>query len=373
MAAIEPVAAAVVAGDRAVDVVAPAYDTMSPDERAAFAQQHPNSYLHVNRSADHGAGHPAQHRRLAATGADALELLRNNGAFSPVAAPQLFVQRLVVRGREQLSIIGAISSDSDVLIRPHELTYPGRVQALVEHFRVTGVMSSPVMVTSRDDGTAGAGVIAAAGSGEPLVDVELGDGAKLTLWSAGDASLACDDGLYILDGHHRVAAAHGARFRRLLVAWVAPEQVHVGAFDRLIDDLPMTPRRFLETLRGRFRVEAVDDRNSAVPTESGVIGLGVGGSWFRLKPQSSGSELDAELVQRDIIESTLEFSGPTDPAIVYRPSGGSMPDAAITLLIAPVRLSTVLDVADRGETMPPKSTYLVPKLRSGVLVVDCRL
>jgi uncharacterized protein (DUF1015 family) len=50
-----------------------------------------------------------------------------------------------------------------------------------------------------------------------------------------------------------------------------------------------------------------------------------------------------------------------------------MPDAAITLLIAPVRLSTVLDVADRGETMPPKSTYLVPKLRSGVLVVDCRL
>ncbi|MFT7649161.1 MAG: hypothetical protein ACI8Y4_003918 [Candidatus Poriferisodalaceae bacterium] len=371
MAAIEPVTAAVVANDRASGVVAPAYDSLSTDERAAFAESHPESYLHVNRSADRGAGHPAQHRRLASSGAEALERLRNNGSFSEVGPARLFVQRLRVGDQEQLAIIGRVTAGSDVQIRPHELTYPARVQALVEHFRVTGVMSSPVMVTSRHGSDAGAAIIAAALHTEPLVDAQLDDGARLTLWSAGDAQLPCDDGLYILDGHHRVAAAHGARLRSLLVAWVDPSQVHVGAFDRLVDELPMTPRRVVENLRKNFEVESVDSRTDAVPSAAGEIGIGVGGDWYRLVRRGAAG-LDSEVVQRDILEGVLDLGGPTDPALTYRPSGGAAADASITLLLAPVELTTVLDVADAGGTMPPKSTYLLPKLRSGVLISDCR-
>ena len=72
-----------------------------------------------------------------------------------------------------------------------------------------------------------------------------------------------------------------------------------------------------------------------------------------------------------ILEDVLGLDGPEDARLRYQPALGSIPAGAVVLLLHPVDLTTILDRADRGGIMPPKSTYIVPKLRSGIFVAPC--
>ncbi len=470
---IHPVRAAILTPEWAKRVIAPPHETLTPKLRSRLMEQNPDSFLHVtaepgfdnasgvdNASVDSAsATHPSGQQRTAKQVAEALQKLLAAGAYSAKTEPSLFVQRIAAVGRVQHSLIGAVqTSPSEHKLLPHEDTHSARVYGLAASFGEVAQMWSPVVAASPD--AAGLKeIIAATGAGsdagstgadpasadpagadpaghsdrsEPVLHTETADGATITLWrvdpqeSATSAALAelstslCDGkSLYIIDGHHRVAAARRAGFKRVLIALVPPEELVLAGFDRLVSDIDVMPRRLLDTLAQHCELTQVADERAAIPTEAGRLGIGIGASeanyWYTAKrldlPTTTkpkpAAMLDAEFIHAQLLPALFGITDASAPNLSYRPSllatnpAGSASNTApatsspvsvsspapadsspvsadpasdsgvFTILTAPVPAQTVFAVANMGKTMPPKSTYLVPKVRAGAMLVEC--
>ena len=390
---IEPVSARVLTPEWAPAVIPAPYDSLTPSEHAQLLAENPDSFAHVAGLPTGSFGHPSEHLRHATRSTQALDRLIGLGAFGATRAPSLYVQCVEADGHTQHSLLGGVRL-STIELRPHEDTQPGRVHGLAVHFTEVGRMSSPVVVTAPrltvvseviEDTLAAAGASTAL---EPLLDTKTADGARVTLWPAvvggGEgASVGLDGPLYIVDGHHRVAAARQAGFSHVLVACAPTEELHLGSFDRDLSELDMMPRRVMELMRSRCDVEEVSDAVAARPGAPGWIGVGVAGHWFRARPRLEGStddaspvhnpatRLDAAFVHDFLLGEIFGVTSASDPRLAYRPTTVAAAPAPVTILMAPVPLGAVFDVADFGGVMPPKTTYFLPKARSGLLLVSC--
>ena len=390
---IEPVNARVLTPEWAPSVIPAPYDSLTPDEHARQLADNPDSFAHVAGLPTESFGHPSEHLQHASRSTQALDRLLGLGAFGDTRTPSLYVQCVEADGLAQHSLLGRVRLDG-VELRPHEDTQPGRVHGLAVHFTEVGRMSSPVVVTAprltmvADVIEATLAAASEAAPLEPLLDTKTSDGARVTLWPAvvggGEgASVGLDGPLYIVDGHHRVAAARQAGFSHVLVACAPTEELHLGSFDRELSELDMMPRRVMELLRARCDVEEVSDADSARPRSPGSVGIGVAGHWFRARLRHEGSSggtspmqspadrLDAAFVHDFVLGQVFGVASASDPRLSFRPTTVASTHAPVTIQLAPVPLDAVFEVADYGGVMPPKTTYFLPKARSGLLLVRC--
>jgi len=395
-----PVSGHLVAAPHARTVVAPAYDALDPEQRRAHTAAHPESFLTALPTGEVDAGTLDGNRR-------AWERLLADGRFRPLAGPAFMVLELTEHGHTVTAVIGDVDVHHylDGTIRPHEHVRPDRVQDLVRYLDTVEVASSPVCVLHRPDPDLAA-VVARLRAGEPAVDAPLTDGARIRLWEVRPgreqqamlrATRALAE-LTIADGHHRAAAvAHRvgpaavkppeaadgtpvAGFGRLvLTALVPADELRVEPFHRRIDGLEgVTAEAVAAVLAERgLRMEGLP--GPAAPPGRGTIHLTVGGQWWAVRiggragPGPVGS-LDAHVVEREVVApvSTLEAQ-PEGARVVAIPGPRGL-DAlarrdAVGIMLTPPTIDELLAVIAAGEVLPHKSTYLVPKLRSGVLVV----
>jgi len=365
---IRSIDASIVDANWAPSVVPPPYDSLSVEERREHLSENPHSFLHVTRSADASHGHPTEHQRLANEGAAALTQLISEGAYSAPTEPHLFLQKIETEGIIQRSVIGAINLGEEML-HAHEDVHPGRVRALAAHFRQVQSMSSPVVVTSRDENL-DLRSFEESGHSTPIRDFTAIDGTRITLWKTGIDLGALTSPLYIIDGHHRVAAANEARYGRVLVAYVPPSELHLGSFDRDVDELVILPRRVVSRLSEWCDVSEVASRELAESTEKGVLGLGLGDKWFTARRRNN-TGLDAEFLHTTLLPELFDIHSADDQRLSYRPAGTGQRAGPVTVCLPPAALEDVFRSADLGQVMPPKSTYFLPKARSGVFVVSC--
>lgn len=365
---IKPIRAAFVSDEWASLVIPPPYDSLSTVEREQHLLDHPKSFLHVTRSADASHGHPTEHQRLAEEGREALEMLMSDEVYISQPSSSLFLQKIESDGITQRAIIGAIDI-AEVAPRPHEAVHPGRVQALATHFRHVGSMSSPVVLTTRKDHLN-------LPSLEDSDRVELVsrflaiDGTKISVWTVALEDFGDVDGLYIVDGHHRIAAAREAGFSQLLVAYVPPSELRMSSFDRDVDELEFLPRKTIDRLSEWCDVRESSESEATQPAAKGVIKLRFGNDWFWAKRRNIEG-LDSEFVHTTLLPELFGIYDADDPRLSYRPVGSKRPDSSATVRLAPADLEDVFSTADAGRTMPPKTTYFFPKARSGVLIIEC--
>jgi uncharacterized protein (DUF1015 family) len=195
--------------------------------------------------------------------------------------------------------------------------------------------------------------------------------------------------LYIADGHHRSAAAarvHGARkdsaSSYFLAGLFPDDQLLVMAYNRVVHDLNGRDIDvFIESVSEHFRVEKSGVK---VPQERGVVCMYLGGEWFELTPlpgtvdaANPVARLDVSVLQDRVLGPVLGIEDPRrskrisfvggirGTAALERAVDGG---AAVAFSLFPTGLDQLFDVADIGETMPPKSTWFEPKLFEGVVV-----
>ena len=363
---IHAVRAALLTAEWVPRVIPPPHDSLTPAARAEHLASHPDSFLHVVRSAGMGHGHPTEHRGLAAEGDAALQSLLARGAYTPRQESRLYVQRIIATEGEQFAILGAIR-DGERKLLTHEDVHSGRVRALAAHFGVVGAMSSPVVVTSRPN-VSDRSVIDRSVTRPPLLDAEASDGTRLTLWGVDRSEFDVLGDLYVVDGHHRVAAATQARFDQLFVAYVPPEDLRIDSFDRIVDELSLMPRKVIEILSPWCDV--ADEPGPAVAPAPGSILLQLDGHRL-LAHRHEPDGFDTKFVHDVILPEVFGITQVSDPRLTYRPSLAGHGNEPVVITTAPVDLEQVLDVADAGAHMPPKTTYFVPKARSGLVLVPC--
>lgn len=361
------------------------HDALSAAQRANLLLENPLSYLNVTRSTLDMPG--ASYEEIGAANAAGLERLLRSDSYGGLSDPAIYVYRIDRDGDVHTGVVADLDVEGfvDRRVLGHEAVKPEKVRALAKHFEAVPTRSELVAVMHRDNDEAAA-VVAATAARPPMLTVTDLTGVEQQVWRVedADAELLIEQlsavRHYVADGHHRVAATvarwrdHGSPRGGTVLCVLYPEnQTHLLAFDRLVAG-PFDADAILDRLKQTCHVTEA----SGPTRRHGGFGLHLAGSWYRVDlPDSSVSEgatsldvarLDAEILRpifgvaagHDRVTYVSELS---DSDVV----AATHPDDAFFLLAAPTH-EELINVAERGEVMPPKSTYIEPKPRAGIFL-----
>lgn len=373
-----PVMAGLVRPEVAGEVISPAYDLFTPPERWRQARARPRNFLNATLSEEDLPDLDVESRRV-----QAMEYLQKEIAAGTwrFGGERFAVLRLESRGHVQTGVVGDVPATAfPGLIRPHEHTRPRRVADLADYLRAVGYGSSPVGLTYRRQPEIDA-MVSLLTERNPDLDVTLEDGDRQTVWLV--ENLEAQEGLtaafsdvpaaYIIDGHHRVAAAvqrdadsQGPASRFLAVAFPDDDLV-VYPFHRWIDGELLRP--------GPPPEEPGPAGLEPAPGEAVVVTRG--GEWTIDLAVRPGEE-DVSSLARTVLGPRMGVADErTDPRISFVPG---FPDSSglrsmvaerggVGFLLHPATVEAVMAVSDSGGAMPPKATFFSPKPRSGLFLV----
>lgn len=382
------------------------YDVVDTREARALAAGNPRSFLHVCRpDIDLPEGTDIHAASVYAKGRENLDRFYADGTLVGDPVPRLLVYRQTWKGRRQDGLVAACSVDdydTDV-IRKHEKTRRDKEDDRVAHLLAQSAHAEPVFLTYRatDSIDARVGRVTAAPS---EFDFEAPDGVRHTLWIVPESdvaffvvSFAAVPLLYVADGHHRSASASRARAAlkeklgslpdahpaNWFPAAIFPDrELAILPYNRVVKDLGgLGPGDFLEGVRKKFSIAPAVD---ASPSRKGQFCMFFEESWRTLTPREPivvsdpVASLDVSILQDRLLGPVLGIGDPrTDPRIDFVGGirgTGELEErvrtgrGAVAFAMYPTRISDVMAIADAGATMPPKSTWFEPKLRSGLFV-----
>jgi uncharacterized protein (DUF1015 family) len=213
------------------------------------------------------------------------------------------------------------------------------------------------------------------------------DGNRHRVWLIEDAAaieswrrlLAREPQAYVADGNHRSAAAAMLGTEHFLSVFFPAATMTIAPYNRLIAGAPLPSP---EALRRSFDVTRCE--RALQPGATHEIGLYDGKAWWRLRPRpgtydpaDAAQDIDADIVQRKLFAELLGITDPRDERIAYV---GANRDAqwlqaevdagrfACAVTLAPVTMEQFIKVCRQNRLMPPKSTWFVPKVRTGLVV-----
>ena len=298
-------------------------------------------------------------------------------------------------------------------IKKHELTRKDKEEDRMKHVRVLNANMEPVFFAypHREDLDA---IVAEVTKGTPEDDfVAAPEGFRHTFWVINDKQtiariteiFAEIPAMYIADGHHRSAAAAGvgaekqkatgdknAEFNYFLAVCFPDDQLNIIDYNRVVKDLNgLGEAEFLKALEADFEVseyrdiEISNDFSAVKPKGLHNFSLYLGGKWYSLTAKegryndadpigvldvtiSSNLILDKILGIKDLrSDKRIDFVGGIRGLgeLKRRVDSGEM---KMALALYPVTMQQIIDIADSGNIMPPKTTWFEPKLRSGLVV-----
>ncbi|MFQ5526671.1 MAG: DUF1015 family protein [Thermoanaerobaculia bacterium] len=195
--------------------------------------------------------------------------------------------------------------------------------------------------------------------------------------------LAAEPLAYVADGNHRSAAAGMLGRDRFLSVFFPSRTMGIAAYNRLIQcERPFAEiRAAVET---SFAIEDLGDIPGYQPERTHDVGLYSGGSWYRLTPRSSTYDsdnavevIDADIVQRKLFDEVMEIAAAADERLRYVGANKSavyLRDevdagrAGYAVSLPAVTMDQFIEVCRQNRFMPPKSTWFVPKVRSGLVI-----
>lgn len=301
----------------------------------------------------------------------------------------VLVHRAERDGRSALGLLGDVSIEAYAqgAIKAHEATIASNAQKMVGYMLLTRIFGNPVVLAHRPN-PAIVTALTRHSQRPPDVDFEDLGGTRHQLWivageaARGLAALVTGD-LYIADGHHRLEAARAlAEAEGRPNAWFpaglyGEDQFEVWAFARGIRQAPLTGDALIARLHDSFELVEVDNPIPRPPA-AGTIGTRIAGRSFILTIPADRltgdvrDRLDASALQKLIFEPLFGIDDPRRDKRLETIADGV--DAAHNpdlydawFLLYPSPIGTVMDVADSQRTMPPKSTYFLPKLPGGLI------
>ncbi len=375
---LQPAHLRVVRPSVAHEVISPPYDLLSRRERRRLAEDRPRSFLNATRSPD---DFPEMEPAEVVTLARAYMVDRMAEGAYGAEVTGFFVYRLTAGVHSQAGVVGDVPlSAFPARVRPHETTRVDREDQLALHLRDAGFTSSPVGLTYRGSGDIDRAVTEVM-TGSPMLDLEV-DGERQQVWEV-PAGIAADVGAafseveaaYIIDGHHRVAAARrlvdllgvdaSHRAGRILAVAFPDHALHVYSYHRWVDaDWPVA---------AAWNATEVPE-----PGPGEAIAVSAAG-WMRLRLDLLPGELDSAALSRTVLAPQFGVTDErTDPRLVFVPGalGRATLEARVRrrggvgFLLRPTSVEELMEVSDRGGVMPPKSTFFAPKPRSGIFLAN---
>ena len=399
MATLKPFAALRPQPELAAQICELPYDVMSSDEAREMAAGKPLSFLHVSKpEIDLPAGTDLYSPAVYAQGAENFQKLILQSALKQDDKPNFYLYRQIMGKHAQVGLVAAASCEEYLanIIKKHEFTRPDKEDDRVRHIEALNSQTGPVFLTYRAQENFDA-FVAKKISEAPAVDFTGADGVRHTSWTISsadeiafvEAQFAQIPALYIADGHHRSAAAgrvfksrNGAGHSGQFLAVIFPHnQMQILPYNRVLKDLNgLTPHELVLKLEKVFETIRLGE---ASPKGKHQLGLFLEGKWHRLMFKREFTmiadpieKLDVTLLQKHVLAPIFGIDDPrTSKKINF--VGGIRGTAELEKLVNsgeyacafsmfPTSIEDLMQIADAGGIMPPKSTWFEPKLRDAM-------
>ena len=409
MAILKPFKAVRPKDEYASQVGALPYDVMNSEEAREMVKNKPYSFLHVDKAeVDLPQGIDIYSAEVYEKAKENLEALSANGICKQDEKPMLYIYRQIMLGREQTGIVGCTAVDDYInnVIKKHEFTRADKEADRIRHVDTLNANTGPIFLTHRENKTVSDITENWKNTHTPCYDFISDDGVAQTVWVIDDdetvdtlvKEFAKIDYLYIADGHHRCASAvrvgerrrgegeydKDAEFNFFLSVIFPCDQLKIMDYNRVIADLNgNTSEDFIAKMSEKFVVEEADESPYA-PKERHTFGMYLDGKWYKVTAKSEFINendpvecLDVSILQNNLITPILNITDPrTDKRIDFvggiRGLGELERRCAEGMKLAfamyPTSLNELMDIADAGKVMPPKSTWFEPKLLSGLFI-----
>lgn len=395
--------------DLVTQVASRPYDVLNSEEARSEAEGNPRSLYHIIKpEIDFEPGTDEHDPRVYDRAVANFHDFMAKGWLVKDDKPHYYIYAQTMDGRTQYGIVLAAWVDDYMSgrIKKHELTRRDKEEDRMKHVRVNNANIEPVFFAFPDNEVLEE-VIASTTKTQPEYDFVAPDGFGHTFWivdeSLNDTITTAFEAiphLYIADGHHRTAAAalvgaekakanpdhRGDEEYNFFLAVAFPSShLKIIDYNRVVKDLNgFTPEEFLDKLRENFEVA---DMGAEIYQPSALhnFSLYLGGRWYSLTALPGRFDdadpigvldvtISSDLILRDILGITdlrsdkrIDFVGGIRGLgeLKRRVDSGEM---AVALALYPVSMKQLMDIADSGNIMPPKTTWFEPKLRSGLVI-----
>ncbi len=339
---------------------------------------------------------------------EAYERFIDDGILIQDIAEHLYVYRQTKKNREYLGVVCGASIDEyeEGKIKKHEDTLTSREKIFTNYLDIVGKNAEPVLLSYSDDSGRIEQLIQEKIKERPEYEYMTTDRIKHELWLMNsEESLMIIDSfeqipeVYICDGHHRCASSKGLRDLRksrnesgfkneesFLAFLMDENRLHIVEYNRLIRSLKgISEEDFVNKLSDSYEIEPLPKGRK--PTETHEMTLCIHGHWYSMKCKESilndnhpVQKLDSKILTKTVLRPILNIGDlKTDENIDFIDGDQSLKkienkirkgkyEAAICLY--PVAIEDIKLVADKHMTMPPKSTWIEPKLRSGLTIYN---
>ncbi len=406
MATIKPFKAVRPAVDKAALVASKSYEEYQKEELNAILAYNPFSFLHIINPGFKFHQHISGKERFKLVRNRYLEFLED-GTFIQDKEPCFYLYQI---GKQNFTSLGLFCATSVTdyrkdIIKKHEDTLEKREVLFSNYLKTVGFNAEPVLMTYEDNEAVKA-LLADKMVELPLYDFTTTDKVRHTLWKIDDQQSITQleehfkdfNALYIADGHHRSASSNllskelegtnkehsGDEPYNYFMSYLIPEsEVKIYGFNRMVKDLNgLSKEAFLIGLDTNFRIEKKEG-DIYKPTKKHHFSMYLDGDFYSLYLRKKVyeftdelSKLDTQILYQTILEPLLGITDlRNDKRIAYgygKYNLISMKESIdqgefkVGFGLVPITIDEIKRIADAKLVMPPKSTYIEPKLRSGL-------
>ncbi len=387
------------------------YDVLNSQEARDEAQGNPMSLYHIIKpEINFPVGTDEHDPRVYQSALDNFNDFRKKGWLVQDNEEHYYIYAQTMNNRTQYGLVVAASVDDYMTgrIKKHELTRRDKEEDRMKHVRITNANIEPVFFAypHRDDLNA---IIQKITATEPEYDfISDLDGFGHTFWVINDRDTINQitdifkhiPYLYIADGHHRSAAAAlvgnekrlqnpnhrgDEEYNYFLAVCFPDDQLNIIDYNRVVSDLNgMSSQDFLNALSADFEIEK-KGTDIYKPDRLHNFSLYLDGEWYSLTARQGRYDdndpigvldvtISSDLILRKLLGITdlrsdkrIDFVGGIRGLgeLKRRVDSGEM---RVALALYPVTMKQLMDIADSGNIMPPKTTWFEPKLRSGLII-----
>jgi len=388
------------------------YDVLNSEEARIEASGNPYSLLRVTKAEiDLPKGIDEHSQEVYDKVVENFKMFKAQKWLVQEEVEKFYIYAQTMEGRTQYGIVGCAHIDDYMNnnIKKHELTRRDKEEDRMIHVRITNANVEPVFFSYPANPKIDAIVNTIVNNQTPEYDFVADDGFGHHFWVINDAAVNKEiadifakeiPALYVADGHHRTAAAAlvggekrannpnhtGNEEYNYFMAVLFPDnQLKIIDYNRVVKDLNgLTHPQLIEALKETFEVTEMGTE-IYTPAQLHEFSMYISGKWYKLNAKHGTFNdndpigvLDVTILSNLVLDKILGIKDlRTDKRIDFiggirglaelkrRVDSGEM---AVAFALYPVSMKQLIDIADTGNIMPPKTTWFEPKLRSGLVI-----
>jgi uncharacterized protein (DUF1015 family) len=393
------------------DFSCPPYDVLESDEVKKIVLEHPKSFLRVTRAeVDFDKNIDAHSDEVYKKAGENLKNFEKEGILINDEKPSYYIYRETWKGESQLGLFATVSVDEydQGKIKKHELTRQDKEDDRTRHITLLGAQSGPVFLTFKSKDKIKKLLVKSIDESLKIADFIDDNEVRQEMWLVNDESKVEKiqkafeeiNSLYIADGHHRAAAASRTRkikmeensnhtgneeYNYFLAAIFPHDELRVLDYNRVVKDLNgLSKEEFISKVEDKFDISDAEETPYS-PKLLHEFGMYLDKKWHKLKAKPEIVDesdpvkaLDVFILQEYLLSPILGIGDPRKDSRIHFLGGirgvGALSnwidskDWGVAFSMHATPLTQLIDVADAGKIMPPKSTWFEPKLRSGLVV-----